>query len=575
MSAPPSSSPPDSPTGRLEEIARRLAGVEERLAALEQRLAAGGLAPGPEFPPPAPAPALAASAAPNPLPIIGRSLLGLAGAYVLRALTDSGVLPPAAGVATGLLYAFAWLLAVGRIPVERRLSAVLAAATSMAIMAPLLWEASDRLHVVPPWTAAAVLVSFVLASLQLSRFRLRPPVTAIVAAVSALLSLALLLGTRNIAPFTFALLTIAAAVEFSECSSRPTRARLLTAVLAATTVLLFARLIGRPGGLPEGYAPTAPSALLAAQILLLVIYLASAVAQSVFRRRALSPIEMFNAALALPVAFGGIVWVFHDNSVLIRAAGAAALLAGLVFYAISFLLFDQENKTNFRLWSSFGLVLVLAGAFLPLSAALVWIPWCLCALVCCGVALARRLPTLGLHGALYLLLSAAASGAAARSFLELFDPSPAAFPWPAAFTLLAASALCWAAIALSPAPSTAAWRNAAASLAIAAAFSVLLAASAFRILASAWSAIAALPAATAATAVLTSLSVALAYLSARWRRRELAWLAYAVMALGAYKLIARDFPRERNLTLVISLLFYGGALILLPRILQRSRPSPA
>ncbi len=575
MSAPQFNPPPDAPSGRVDELARRLVNLEARLTALEQRLASGYGIPAPEIPEPSPAPAPAASASANPLPIIGRSLLGLAGAYVLRALTDSGVLPPAAGVATGLLYAFAWLLSVARIPVERRLSAILAAATSMAVMAPLLWEASDRLHVVPPWTAAAVLVSFVLAALLLSRFRPRPAVTAIVAAVASVLSLALLLGTRNIAPFTFALLAIAAAVELSECTSGPTRARLLTAILAATAVLLFARLISRAGGLPEGYAPTSPSLLLAAQLTLLAIYLAAAVVQSVFRRRAMSALEMFDAALALPVAFGGIVWVFHGNSALILTLGVWATLAGLAFYAVSFLLFDHENKTNFRLWSSFGLVLVLAGTFLPFSAAFVWIPWCLCALVCCWVAFARRLPTLGLHGAIYLLLSAVASQAAARSLLELFDPSPAAFPWPSALALLAAAALCWAAVALSPAPTTAAWRNIASSLAVAATLCLLLAASVFRLVASAWSAIASLPAATVSTAVLTSVAVTLAFLSARWRRRELAWLVYALMALGAYKLITRDFPRERNLSLVVSLLFYGGALILLPRILQRSRSSMA
>jgi hypothetical protein len=50
------------------------------------------------------------------------------------------------------------------------------------------------------------------------------------------------------------------------------------------------------------------------------------------------------------------------------------------------------------------------------------------------------------------------------------------------------------------------------------------------------------------------------------------WLAYCLMALAAWKLVARDFQHERNLALVVSLLFYGGTLILLPRILQRKAP---
>src|ERR1017187_6839673 len=43
------------------------------------------------------------------LPLAGRALLGLAGAYLLRALTESAVLSSGAGVAAGILYAVLWL----------------------------------------------------------------------------------------------------------------------------------------------------------------------------------------------------------------------------------------------------------------------------------------------------------------------------------------------------------------------------------------------------------------------------------------------------------------------------------
>jgi sugar phosphate permease len=53
----------------------------------------------------------------------------------------------------------------------------------------------------------------------------------------------------------------------------------------------------------------------------------------------------------------------------------------------------------------------------------------------------------------------------------------------------------------------------------------------------------------------------------------LIWLLYAFMALAAYKLAVRDFMNEHNLALVVSLLCYGGALILLPRMLRGSSSS--
>ena len=43
-------------------------------------------------------------------------LVAIAGAYVLRALTEWGVLPAAAGVAIGLLYAVIWLWVAARRP---------------------------------------------------------------------------------------------------------------------------------------------------------------------------------------------------------------------------------------------------------------------------------------------------------------------------------------------------------------------------------------------------------------------------------------------------------------------------
>jgi len=46
------------------------------------------------------------------------------------------------------------------------------------------------------------------------------------------------------------------------------------------------------------------------------------------------------------------------------------------------------------------------------------------------------------------------------------------------------------------------------------------------------------------------------------------WLLYGSMALGGYKLATRDFMNEHKLALVVSLLCYGGALILLPRMLR-------
>jgi sugar phosphate permease len=68
-------------------------------------------------------------------------------------------------------------------------------------------------------------------------------------------------------------------------------------------------------------------------------------------------------------------------------------------------------------------------------------------------------------------------------------------------------------------------------------------------------------------------AVLLGWLAARRRWTELKPLAYLAMAAGGYRLLLVDLRQDRHAALVLSLLFYGGALILLPRWLETPRTS--
>jgi hypothetical protein len=80
---------------------------------------------------------------------------------------------------------------------------------------------------------------------------------------------------------------------------------------------------------------------------------------------------------------------------------------------------------------------------------------------------------------------------------------------------------------------------------------------------------------TSRTAVLMAMALVLGGAGIRWKRTELIWLVYAVMALGAYKLLTQDFPQEQRIPLVVSLLLYGSTLIVLPRVLRSSESETA
>jgi hypothetical protein len=70
------------------------------------------------------------------------------------------------------------------------------------------------------------------------------------------------------------------------------------------------------------------------------------------------------------------------------------------------------------------------------------------------------------------------------------------------------------------------------------------------------------------TLVLSATALLLAWAAGRWDRQEFGRLVYPVMALGAYRMIGVDLHQDRTAALFLSLLLYGGALILLPKLIR-------
>jgi hypothetical protein len=434
----------------------------------------------------------------------------------------------------------------------------------MLILGPLVWEGCVRLKVMSSWTSAAVLSGFAFIALALSWRKRGIIIPAIVLVPSTLLAAALLIATDDIFPFTLALLALAAATEFAAWRNHPTGSRWLSAAVTDYAVLLFSWLMAREHGLPDGYVATSAEA---------AIYITSTVSQTLVSRLTLAFPEMVQTACALLIGIGGMVWVFRTHGAAMMALGVSGLIGGIACYAIAFLLVAQ-SKWNFRAWASYGLFLVLAGTSLLFAGYGFWALWCGCSVACCWAAMAARRPTLGLHGAVYLLLGAAVSGASGQPLSPLLGIGNAPVQWLVPFLVMAAAMLSWVAIFRSWPGDVARWRKQAASFAISSIISWILAGMAARALILSWQGVAErttgpIPFGTIGTVVLAIFAVALAWAGARWRLRELVWLAYGFMGLGAWNLAARDFVNERDLTLIISLLFYGGALILLPRMLHR------
>jgi len=89
--------------------------------------------------------------------------------------------------------------------------------------------------------------------------------------------------------------------------------------------------------------------------------------------------------------------------------------------------------------------------------------------------MASRRPTLGLHGATYLLLGAVASGGMVQPLSRLFSGEGSPPQWWSAALLVASAVAAWVAIANSSPGETAHWRNQATSFTLAAIVTWILA----------------------------------------------------------------------------------------------------
>jgi hypothetical protein len=164
---------------RVSRLESRVAYLSDRVASLEERLERAERA--------APAAARAEEATtttfadlvglpPTPLQqwlgLVGRTLVILGGAYLLRALTGTHVLPVQVGVAAGLLYGAPWLILASRAAGRgAHIDAFAHALTTALIGYPLVWEATLRFGVLTPSESALLLGALTAAALVLASAR--------------------------------------------------------------------------------------------------------------------------------------------------------------------------------------------------------------------------------------------------------------------------------------------------------------------------------------------------------------------------------------------------------------------
>src|SRR4029453_18949926 len=205
---------------RLSRIEARLGGIDQALADVHRRLDALEALELRSAPALHSDPLSATVETPLPLPLlsaggpdftglvslVGRTFVVLGGAYLLRALTESGRLPGRAGVVLGFAYAVACFGAADRAGVTRPLSGLFHGLAAVVISLPLLWEASAHFELLSPETSAALLR--LIPGLAWQRHRQRLAGLAVVGSIVA--TAGFMVATGYPLPFAAGLLALGA-----------------------------------------------------------------------------------------------------------------------------------------------------------------------------------------------------------------------------------------------------------------------------------------------------------------------------------------------------------------------------
>ena len=486
------------------------------------------------------------------------------------------------GVAIGLVYAMLWLVWAARTPAARRLETALHGLTSVLVLSPLLFEATARFHAISTWTAGALLLTFTLFGLAVS-WRKDLLIVATFATLAGLgTSIALLLATEDVLPFTFVLLAIALAMEVSACLNHWLSGRWLAAAAADLAVLLATWLVTNERGLPEGYAAIPHSALLAAQVALLAIYLSSTIVRTLLRGFTFTWFETAQCALAFLISVGGGLQLTSADPRVAPALAMLSLVCAAACYLVSFLMLDsggEHHSRNFHTYSTFGILLTVAGSRILLSGAAAAVAWSVLAVAAIWVGGIFLRLTLKVHGTIFLLLALGASSALEQAAGLLLGSRtwPGGAPW-AIWSGALTATLCYIIGTRHAAAVTPSWSSRALRILVAGTAVCLVAGIAAGLLTAAYHAIFGAEAthaycATLRTFVLSAAALLLAWAAGRWDRQEFGRLVYPVMALGAYRMIGVDLHQDRTTALFLSLLLYGGALILLPKLIRARAPT--
>jgi hypothetical protein len=505
------------------------------------------------------------------LTFIGKALLGIAGAYLLRAVSASGALPRAIVAPIAVAYAIGWLVVAIRSGARGRLAGVLYSSTSILILAPMLWELCLRFDAMSASVAALVIALYVAVTVILARGAHDPWGLAVAYTGAALTALALSIGTHDMAPFTAVLLAMAILTEFARIRGRAVPFAHLVFLAVDLDIWALILIYRSPAESRPEYPSLGPGLLVAAPLLLFAVHVAGIALHTLGRRRPIAVADVLQAMIALFLVACGLLWFTPAEMGTAALGTLCAALAGACYWLVLGPVRASGIPRNSIILAGWGLALLPGGTFLlsPHTAPTMIAILGSAAMVAHG-RLRRRI--LESHSAALLAVAGLASGTllfAWHCLVGQMPPPPGWFiPGTSVLTIFT-SAICLE-VADEDLPDQVVHFTVA--FLAAAALSGLLVYAAVGLAASVL-APSAFHVALLRTTVLCTMACMLAFAGARLRRMAWTRMAYVLVVFATAKLLFEDLRHGRLEFAAGSICLVALTFILVPRIASRGRRS--
>jgi len=509
----------------------------------------------------------------NIFPLLGRALLGIAGAYVLRAIAEANVMPRVIVATVAIAYAFAWLAWAARCSKVAGIAPHIYAGTSAVIFVPMLWEITLHFHVSTPVVTAGVLAAYMTLATVIGTRDGCMRFAWIAQSVGAITAVALAVATHDVLPFLVTLLLALAVIEYASVLDYKQPIRPLIALVTDAAIWGMIFIYNGPPNARSEYVGLSTAALVFPACLLFAINASGVAVRTILQEKKVGVFDAVQATIGFLLLIASVLCFVPRNGS--ATLGILCVVLSVAVYVAIFLRLRQHGEPRtlhvFAVWSAALLVVGTLWILPPQGAGV--------ALAVAGLAaylLADRvdLRILELQGTLFFCTATVVSGVAHYVFNALGGILPGR---PAVVVWIVACSAFLAYVAGRDASNDGSARQLLHLLPALLAVSTVSALLVHGVLKFATIAVALdlHHIAFLRTLVISSASLCLAYIGPRWGRVAITRLAYAALAFLAAKLLFEDLRHGHMEFIAGSIFLFAVTLIAVPRVVRLGTRSRA